>query len=266
MYLDFELMSVEQCVSYVHYLVKSEAPDEGVSCNVFDRLLEQLTARSDSGLVSRDIMLSVVDIFHQIILQRQECPNVICVVLDYAGTLPHPELLLHEILSAVPVISNKKLSRSIFEQLRRLVLRAMGCGKSSNGNSSPITGSDSSENTASEKLLVHSVKIMIEMSPMLEDQNQLEQLIDAVDLVVGGDVGEDLGDTVLVELSVSVLNNLPASLGIADKLVHSFLQQVSQYTSMHPWMFCISGNIEGFIPLVSHSLVLCALSFSGVEL
>lgn len=268
MYVDFSQMSVDQCVSYVHYLIKSETNDEGASCDLFERLLEQLSCsityhgqeshdhgRHDSD-VSRDIMISTVDIFHEIILQRQECPNVVSVALDYLHLLPFPELLLQEIMAVVPLISNKRLVWDTFEHLKQLVLRTVSGGTSHAGRQNKlkrkIDASSSDSNSVqgnencNEKLLLHAIRIMVELSPMLEDQKQRMNLLDAVDLVLtdsrehidrdAGSTGNNsngnsnnngsLCDTVFVELCRSVLDHLPSALDVAEKLINSFLRQV----------------------------------------
>jgi hypothetical protein len=238
-------MPIDQCVSYVHYLVKSDAPDEGISCNIFERLLEQLAVTHAEGStppVSRETLLSVVDLFHRIILQRPECPNIVCIVLAHLELLPHAELFLEVVAAAVPLIANKNLVGDLFNGLKGLVLRAIEAGGHGSVQADSLdvstVGGFSARHASRQdpdRMLIYAVKIMVELSPMLDDRRQLAQLLDAVDLVVGGDgCGDESregscsrqSDAVYVELSLSVFNNLPSSPVVADKLVHSFLRQV----------------------------------------
>lgn len=118
MSLDFQLMSVEQCVCYASYLLNVKNTEEEVVHELIGKILQRI---ADVAL-DRSTAFEIVKLIRHAILCNQECPNVILTILDSVPYLRHADVYMDEVTSSLTLITNSALIIAIFNRLKGLLL------------------------------------------------------------------------------------------------------------------------------------------------
>lgn len=205
MSFDLQAMSVDHCASYVSYLVNSNSIVEEKAHELIRSLLIKCQIASIDEVI---IKIIVENIRHVVILNR-ECPNVIGSVLDYVAYIPTSlsYLLLDDIMTSAPVITNKILIESIFDKLKDIV-----------------------QNSQDGGIQLRALKIIIELNQANSgNKKQLKIYINILEYMLSSQ--NDDGTYALMQTDSTaivkmVLKNLPNHAETAEKIVGIVLTQV----------------------------------------